>query len=72
MAFLVATFVVFVVSERAIKAKHSQFIAGVGATNFWLSTFLWDALCFLIPAILIIIVVLAFQTSGYSDKTVAG
>jgi len=72
MAFLVATIIVFVVSERAVKAKHSQFIAGIGATNFWLSTFLWDALCFITPSVLIIIVVEAFQTGGYSDKTVAG
>jgi len=72
MAFLVATFVVFLVSERAIKAKQSQFIAGVGATNFWLSTFLWDALCFIIPSALVIVVVVAFQTKGYSVNEVLG
>jgi len=72
MAFLVATFIVFVVSERAVKAKQAQFIAGIGATNFWLSTFLWDAMCFIIPSILIIVVVEAFQTGGYSDKDVVG
>jgi len=72
MAFLVSTFIVFVVSERAIKAKQSQFIAGVGATNFWLSTFLWDALCFIIPSVLIIAVILAFQSSAYSTKEIIG
>jgi ABC-2 family transporter protein len=72
MAFLVATFIVFVVSERAIKAKQSQFIAGVGATNFWLSTFLWDALCFLIPSLLIIIVILAAQSTAYSTRELIG
>ena len=72
MAFLVATFVVFVVTERAIKAKQSQFIAGVGATNFWLSTFLWDALCFIIPSAFVVLVVVAFQTKGYSASEVLG
>jgi ATP-binding cassette subfamily A (ABC1) protein 3 len=72
MAFMVATFVVFVVNERAMKAKHSQFMTGVGAVNFWMSSFIWDALCYLIPSILIIVVVVAFQTSGYSSKDVIG
>jgi len=72
MAFLVSTFIVFVVNERATKAKQSQFIAGIGSTNFWLSAFLWDALCFLVPSMLVIAVVAAFQTGGYSDKEVIG
>jgi ATP-binding cassette subfamily A (ABC1) protein 3 len=72
MAFLVSTFVVFVVNERSMKAKHAQFMTGIGATNFWLSSFLWDALCYLIPSVIIIIIVLAFQTSAYSTKDLIG
>jgi uncharacterized membrane protein len=72
MAFLVATFVVFVVNESSTKAKHAQFVTGVRTTNFWLAAYMWDILCFLVPSLLIIIVVLAFQTSGYSDKDVVG
>jgi len=72
MAFLVASFIVFVVNERVTKAKQSQFIAGIGSTNYWLSAFVWDALCFLVPSALVIAVVAAFKAGGYSDKDVIG
>ena len=72
MSFLVGTYVVFVVNERSVKAKHAQFVSGVGVTNFWLAAFLWDAVCYLVPAVLIIIVIEAFQSQGYSYNGNAG
>jgi ATP-binding cassette subfamily A (ABC1) protein 3 len=72
MAFLVATFIVFVVNERARKAKHAQFLTGISSINFWLSTFVWDAVCYIVPSALILVVVLAFQTSGYSTTDLIG
>jgi ATP-binding cassette subfamily A (ABC1) protein 3 len=72
MAFLVGTFVIFIVNERAVKAKHAQFVSGVGVTNFWVSTFIWDAISFIVPSVLIVIVVEAFQVTGYSSDSNAG
>ncbi len=37
-----ATFGVFVVQERFVKAKHLQLLAGVSPLAYWLSTLLWD------------------------------
>ena len=66
MAFLVATFAVFLVKERVIKSKHIQFVSGVPVFNFWASTFAWDFCNFMIPAILLVIVMAAINIEGYS------
>ena len=72
MSFLVGSFVIFVVKQRANKAKHSQFVSGVDAAAFWLAAFCWDLLSFAVPSVLIIVVVLAFQTESYSAWPVFG
>lgn len=72
LAFLIATFIVFVVNERTRKAKHAQFMTGIDAFNFWASTFVWDAVCYLTPSVLIIIIVLAFQSDAYSTRGLIG
>ena len=72
MAFLVGSFVIFIVNQRANNAKHSQFVSGVDAVGFWLAAFVWDLASFAVPSILIVIVVLAFQTDSYCDWPVIG
>src|SRR6218665_501086 len=72
LAFLISTFIVFLIKERAVGAKHIQFISGVHAFNFWLSAFTWDAINYLLPAALIIVVLECFQVDGYTDGNNAG
>jgi len=72
LAFLVGSFVVFVVNQRSNKAKHSQFVSGVDAASYWLAAFVWDLLSFTVPSVLIVVVVLAFQTEAYSEWPVFG
>ncbi|XP_041362406.1 phospholipid-transporting ATPase ABCA3-like [Gigantopelta aegis] len=67
MAFLASSFAVFLVKERATKAKHIQFVSGVRAVNFWLSTFCWDFINYIIPAVLLIVCFAAFGTGQYVD-----
>ena len=67
MAFLVGSFVIFIVNQRANNAKHSQFVGGVDAVEFWLAAYVWDLLSVAVPSVLIVIVVLAFQTDSYSE-----
>ena len=64
MAFLIGTFVVFLINERSSGAKHSQFVSGVSTLNFWVSTFSWDFINYLVPAILIIIVIKIFDVAA--------
>jgi ATP-binding cassette subfamily A (ABC1) protein 3 len=68
MAFLIATFVLFLVKERACGAKHLQFVAGVHVANFWTSTFLWDFINFMIPSLLLLAVFAIFQLDAYSKN----
>ena len=72
LAFLVGFFVVFVINQRANKAKLSQFIGGIDAVGYWLAAFLWDFLCFAVSSVLVVIVVLAFQVDAYSEWPVLG
>ena len=66
MSFLASSFVLFLIRERAIKAKHSQFVSGVHSLNFWLSTFTWDFINFLIPCVLLILTFAAFSMDAYT------
>jgi len=72
LAFLVGSFVVFVVNQRSNKSKHSQFVSGVDMVGYWLAAFFWDLLVFAVPSVLVVVVVLAFQTIGYSEWPVFG
>ena len=72
MAFLIGTFVVFLIKERIVKAKHSQFVSGVHVFNFWMSTFIWDIINYLIPSLAVICVLAAFNIEAYIEGQNAG
>ena len=42
MSFVPASFVVFLVYERSIKAKHLQFVSGLNPVMYWLANYVWD------------------------------
>jgi len=63
--FLFPTFLIFLIKERKSGAKHSQLVSGVRLHNFWLATFIWDFVNYLVPCILIIVVILSFRIDGY-------
>ncbi|XP_059176011.1 phospholipid-transporting ATPase ABCA3-like [Physella acuta] len=66
MAFLASSFVVFLVRESTVKAKHIQFVSGVHPVNFWVSTFFWDLINYFIPCLFIIVSYFAFSISNYT------
>lgn len=49
-SFIPTSFAVFIVKEREVAAKHQQLISGVSIAAYWLSTYLWDAVNYLVPA----------------------
>lgn len=67
LAFLIATFVVFLINERVSGAKSSQYVSGATSGTFWLATFVWDYFNFLIPSALVVVVIVAFQMDGFSS-----
>ena len=68
MAFLASSFVVFLVQERANKAKHVQFVSGVDPFSYWGSAYTWDLINFLLPSLSILILVAAFDVPPYTGK----
>ena len=48
-SFIPASFVVFIVKEREVAAKHQQLISGVSIPAYWLSAYAWDVVNFAVP-----------------------
>ena len=63
--FVPASFVSFVVSEREVGAKHQQLISGVSIPAYWLSTWLWDYLTYLVPAVGTILVAVGYDIKNF-------
>jgi len=59
-----ATFITFIVMENHIKAKHVQLVSGVSQLAYWLSSFVFDFLSFMVPTILAWIIMAAFSVDG--------
>jgi len=59
-AFIPASYGAFVVMERENNSKHLQVISGVNFVSYWLATWLWDILNYLVPATLSILLILLF------------
>lgn len=69
LGFMMAAFSVFLIKERVSKAKHLQFLSGANGINFWMSTFLWDLVFYVISVFLIFVVwAIFYQTEGLKDN----
>ena len=71
MCFIPASFAVFVVKEREVKAKHQQVISGVSIYAYWISTYLWDVVSYLPTALLIIAIMYAYGIDAYTEGPAA-
>ncbi|CAH1774058.1 unnamed protein product [Owenia fusiformis] len=65
LSFIPASFVIYLIEERTSNSKHLQFVSGVNPVIYWLSNFAWDMLNYAIPAILVILIFLAFNQKAY-------
>ena len=65
MGFLASSFTLFLIKERATKAKHQQFVSGVSIFTFWMATFTWDMINFLMPAVCLLITLWAFDITAF-------
>ncbi|KAF8771560.1 ATP-binding cassette sub-family A member 3 like protein [Argiope bruennichi] len=72
MSFLVASFAVFIIKERASGSKHLQRVSGGNLFSYWFASFLWDLLNYLIPCCLVLVVFIAFGTEGFSSAAGQG
>ncbi|KAG8188878.1 hypothetical protein JTE90_018283 [Oedothorax gibbosus] len=67
MSFLIASFAVFIIKERSSNSKHLQRVSGVNLFSYWLASFMWDFLNYLIPCCLVLLVFQGFGTEGLSS-----
>ncbi|XP_028404446.1 ATP-binding cassette sub-family A member 1-like [Dendronephthya gigantea] len=67
LAFVPASFVVFLINERVSKAKHLHMVCGVNPLIYWVSNFVWDMCNYCIPAFCCICIFLAFQEKSYTS-----
>jgi ATP-binding cassette subfamily A (ABC1) protein 3 len=66
-SFLPASYAIFVVKEREVKAKHQQNVSGVSMTAYWLSTFVWDSVSSLIPSGLTLLLFRCFGIDAFVE-----
>ncbi|XP_055599142.1 phospholipid-transporting ATPase ABCA3-like [Uranotaenia lowii] len=66
MAFVAALYVMFYIKERVTRAKLLQFVSGVNVFFFWLVSFLWDYMTYIITVLFYIATLAAFQEDGWS------
>ena len=66
-----ATFAVFLVSERTTRAKHVQFVSGANYVTFWAGTFLWDMINMSLCAITIVVVFAIFNLAAFQGINLA-
>lgn len=66
MAFTMALYIMFYIRERASKAKLLQFISGIDASTFWMTSFLFDYATYILVSIVFYLTVMSFQEEYWS------
>ncbi|XP_070532576.1 ATP-binding cassette sub-family A member 2-like [Ptychodera flava] len=69
LSFVPASFVLYLVYERASRAKHLQFVSGVNPVVYWASNYTWDILNYFVPATCCIGILLLFDVRAYTSPT---
>lgn len=67
MAFVSSLYVMFYIRERVSKAKLQQYISGLNVSTFWMASFLFDFITFIVSAFILILVLWAFQEDGWQN-----
>jgi ABC-type multidrug transport system ATPase subunit len=49
MGFIPASFIVYLVHERATNGKHQQLLTGVSPSMYWITSYCWDCVNFFVP-----------------------
>ena len=65
LAFIPASFVVFLIEEKASGSKHLQFLAGLNPMIYWTANYLWDIFIFIFPTILSLIIFACFSATAF-------
>lgn len=67
-SFVPASVAIFVVKEREISAKHQQLISGASTFAYWLSSYVWDMVMYLVPCFFSVLAVYVFKISAFEGE----
>jgi ATP-binding cassette subfamily A (ABC1) protein 3 len=68
LSLVLSGFVLFIVQERASKAKHLQFVSGVRNSIYWMANLIWDCGICVVNIAVICIIVGGFRVEEFSDQ----
>uniref|UniRef100_A0A3Q2ZB20 ATP-binding cassette, sub-family A (ABC1), member 4a n=1 Tax=Kryptolebias marmoratus TaxID=37003 RepID=A0A3Q2ZB20_KRYMA len=69
LSFVPASFVLYLIQERATQAKHLQFVSGVSPLVYWTANFLWDMVNYSISAAMVVNTFMFFEKRCYTSPT---
>uniref|UniRef100_A0A8C5BGX3 ATP-binding cassette, sub-family A (ABC1), member 4b n=1 Tax=Gadus morhua TaxID=8049 RepID=A0A8C5BGX3_GADMO len=69
MSFIPASFVLYLIQERATKAKHLQFVSGVSPLVYWVANFFWDMVNYSLSTAMVVGIFMAFDKKCYTSPT---
>lgn len=61
ISLVVSGYASFLIRERKKKAKHMQMMSGIRPWLYWLTTAIWDGVCYLIPIVIFIAIFAIFS-----------
>ncbi|KAJ1524618.1 hypothetical protein ONE63_011102 [Megalurothrips usitatus] len=67
MSFVPASFVMYLVEERMGQSKHLQLVSGLRPYIYWLQSYTWDLVSFIVSEFLVILIFVAYQTPMYTS-----
>lgn len=67
LAFVASYYVSFIVKEKEVGVKHQQLISGVSLPAYWIATFTWDMLTYLLPCIFGVVFMYIFDIEAFKD-----
>ncbi|XP_027128169.1 retinal-specific ATP-binding cassette transporter [Larimichthys crocea] len=67
MSFIPASFVLYLIQERATKAKHLQFVSGVSPLVYWVANFFWDMVNYSLSTAMVVGIFMAFDKKCYTS-----
>ncbi|GIY08391.1 phospholipid-transporting ATPase ABCA1 [Caerostris darwini] len=65
MSFVSASFVMYLIEDKISGSKHLQFVSGVKPVTYWIGTYTWDLLNYMIPFSLCILIFYVFGENAY-------
>uniref|UniRef100_A0A914E137 ABC transporter domain-containing protein n=1 Tax=Acrobeloides nanus TaxID=290746 RepID=A0A914E137_9BILA len=68
ISLVVSGYASFLIRERKKKAKHMQMMSGIRPWLYWLTSAIWDGVCYLIPVVIFIGIFAVFDIKEYTHS----